>query len=290
MAASADGTINMPKLIDSEKVILMASLIREFEVAVLDRFDAGLFRGTVHTCIGQELAQATIIGNIGRNDTIVSNHRNHGHYIAFTGDIRGLYDEISGLESGVSGGVGGSQHIHSRNFYSSGVQGNMIPVAAGMAYAQKIKGCDSIVVCFIGDGTLGQGVLYETLNIASLWGIPMLLIVENNRYAQSTSIADNMSGTVEGRAAAFDIVYDSWDGEDYNVLDEKASSAVKFVKEYSRPMILEVSVDRIAPHSKGQDYRSKDEMQQMSSNDWYNGVSDDMKLYSKNRMALLCGM
>ncbi len=120
-------------------------------------------------------------------DLIFSNHRCHGHYLARTGDVDGLMAEIMGRATGICGGRGGSQHICAHGVFSNGVQGGIAPVAAGLALAQNLTQSGHIAVCFIGDGTLGEGVLYETLNIASKWKLPLLVVLENNGYAQSTS-------------------------------------------------------------------------------------------------------
>lgn len=171
----------------------VAAKIRQFEKDVLEEYQKGKIRGSVHCCIGQELDIVTLIGALVPGDVIVSNHRCHGHYLAFTGDYSGLWDELHGLKTGVNRGEGGSQHIHAKDFYANGVQGGMTPFACGVAMSFKLEGRDSIVMCFIGDGTLGQGILYESLNIASLWNLPVVFVLENNQYAMSTPLAKGIA-------------------------------------------------------------------------------------------------
>lgn len=181
----------------------LAKKIREFEIKVLEDFKKGIIKGTIHCCIGQEYEEVKIIEQLIEGDVVTSNHRGHGHYLAFTKDFDGLYNELCGLETGVNGGKSLSQHLHSKNFYSTGIQGGMIPVACGIALGMKLKQSSNMVVCFIGDGTLGQGVLYESLNIASLWKLPICFVIENNQYAMSTSIKNNIQGSIEKRFLSF---------------------------------------------------------------------------------------
>jgi TPP-dependent pyruvate/acetoin dehydrogenase alpha subunit len=135
------------------------ALIRGFEERLLSGFSAGEIRGTTHTSIGQEAIAAACLSQIGGDDIVVSNHRCHGHYIAYGGPIESLLLEIVGSPKGMCGGRGGSQHIHWRNFYSNGILGGTVPVATGMAFAIKLAKRPNIVVCFMGDGALGEGVV-----------------------------------------------------------------------------------------------------------------------------------
>ena len=154
-------------------------LIRKVEESLLDLFSKGKLFGTTHTYIGQEANAVGIISNMNKDDIIFSNHRCHGHYLTFTDDVKGLIAELMGKNTGVCGGKGGSQHICKGNFYSNGVQGGIVPNAVGMAYAEKKLGRKSITAVFLGDGTLGQGVVYEAMNIASLWSLPIIFVIEN---------------------------------------------------------------------------------------------------------------
>jgi 2-oxoisovalerate dehydrogenase E1 component len=182
-----------------------AFLIRAFEERLLKLFSEGKLFGTVHTCIGQEFTGVAVSHALTDGDKMVSNHRCHGHYLARTGDADGLMAEVMGRITGICGGRGGSQHICAHGVYSNGIQGGMTPVSAGMALAMKLNKTKNVVVTFIGDGTLGEGTLYETLNIISKWNLPMMIVLENNLYAQSTSQNLTLAGDICARAQAFGI-------------------------------------------------------------------------------------
>src|SRR3989337_2518710 len=180
--------------------------IRRFEETLLDLFGQGKLVGTTHTYIGQEADAVGVISHLDpERDVVFSNHRCHGHYLAFADDPFGLMCEVMGKGPGVCGGKGGSQHLCRGNFYSNGVLGSIVPVATGIALAEKKKGSGAVSTVFLGDGTLGEGVSYESLNMASLWRLPVLFVVENNRYAQTTPIALNLAGEIAPRFRAFGI-------------------------------------------------------------------------------------
>lgn len=236
-------------------------LIRKFEENLFKLFSAGELFGTTHTYMGQEAIAVGVLNHLKKDDIVVSNHRSHGHYLARTGDIVGLLAEIMGKQGGVCEGRGGSQHIYKNIFFSNGVQGNMFPVAAGMAYAEKLKRNDNITVIFIGDGTFGQGIIYETLNIISLWNVPILIVVENNRYAQTTSINLNFSGSFIGRIKGFDISTGEIETNDVEELYKRFGPIVKKVRSKQLPHVEIIHTYRLGPHSKGDDYRPKEEIE-----------------------------
>ncbi len=237
------------------------ALIRRFEETLLDLFAAGQLAGTTHTCIGQEADAAGVASCLDpERDVIVSNHRCHGHYLAFTGDVDGLLREVMGREGGVCGGKGGSQHLYAGNFYSNGVLGSTVPLATGIALAERERGSGAVATVFIGDGTLGQGVVYESFNIASLWQLPLLVVLEHNDYAQSTPSHLQLAGDVEARAAAFGIATDRLDTTDVLAIRAAAGRAVTHVRETGRPFFLVLDTYRFSPHSKGDDFRDPDEI------------------------------
>lgn len=237
-----------------------AMLIRAVEQRLLALFGEGRLFGTVHTCIGQEWTGIAVAEALRDGDVVFSNHRCHGHFLARTGDVDGLVAEVMGRTSGICGGRGGSQHICSRNFYSNGVQGGIVPVAAGMACAARSRRDGSIAVVFIGDGTLGQGAVYETFNIASKWDLPLLVVLENNRYAQSTSQAQTLAGDIDARPAAFGIrtfAADTWHPD---ALLATAGEAAAYVRRESRPAFVRIDTYRLMAHSKGDDDRAPAEV------------------------------
>jgi TPP-dependent pyruvate/acetoin dehydrogenase alpha subunit len=237
-------------------------LIRRVEESLLDLFAAGKLAGTTHTCIGQEANAVGVISHLehGR-DVIVSNHRCHGHYLAFTDDVDGLLREVMGKEGGVCGGKGGSQHLCNEGFYSNGILGSTVPLATGMALAERERGGDAVVVAFLGDGTLGQGVVYESLNIASLWTLPILFVVENNFYAQSTPSRLQVAGELEARGAAFGIGTARLASTDVEEIAALAGTAVDGVRAARRPFFLVLDTYRFSPHSKGDDFRDPAEIE-----------------------------
>ena len=185
----------------NHKILKDALRIRKVEEKFLELFSQGKLNGTVpHTCVGQEFSAVAFAGQLKKKDFIFSNHRCHGHYLAFTGDTRGLLAELLGKASGTCGGIGSSQHLCHNNFFSNGIQGGIVPVAAGYALGNKLRNTGAVGIVFIGDGTLGEGTLYETMNIISKWEIPLLIVCENNFYAQSTPQHINLAGDILARA------------------------------------------------------------------------------------------
>ena len=248
------------KTADCAGLLRQGLLTRAVERKLLELFEKGKLSGTIHTCIGQELSAAALGAALGEGDIVVAPHRCHGHYLARTGDVEGLIAEVMGRRTGASGGRGGSQHLGGRGFFSSGVQGGLLPVAAGMAMAFKISGRRDIVAAVIGDGTLGQGVLYETLNIAAKWELPLLVALENNLYAQSTPQSQNLAGDILSRAAAFGIAIFRADTWDYAALAQRACAAARRVRDTGKPVFLVVDTYRLMAHSKGDDDRDPAEV------------------------------
>lgn len=234
---------------------------------MLALFSEGLLYGTVHTYIGQEANAVGLITNMVSSDVIFSNHRCHGHYIAFTGDVEGLMAELMGKATGICGGRGGSQHICHKNFFSNGIQGGIVPVATGIAFAEKKRDSDAVVTVFLGDGTLGQGVVYETMNIAALWKIPILFVVENNLYAQTTPISLHLSGKIIDRAKAFNIEAMELSTNDVLKIAAETKPILDFVRLNKLPYFLVLNTYRLAPHSKGDDFRSRGEIDSWKKKD-----------------------
>lgn len=249
-------------MLSSRELYETMRVINAVETTLLRLFDAGVLRGTVHTCVGQEGVAAGVVGALDpARDVVCSNHRGHGHYIAFTKDCAGLIAEVMGREEGVCRGVGGSQHLHAPNFYSNGVLGGMTPVATGMAFAEKAKGSGAVVAAFVGDGALGEGVVYEALNIAALWRLPILFVVEANGYAQSTPIALEQAGRLFDRAASFGVESARVDGNDVEETHRVASEFVAAMRRDGGARFLFCDTYRLAPHSKGDDTRPRAEIE-----------------------------
>lgn len=248
---------DMNELFSLYKVML---LIRRFEERLISEFSTGKIVGTTHTYSGEEANAAGIFSVTEIEDIYFSNHRCHGHFLAYGGEPYWLAAELMGKATGLVGGRGGSQHIQWRNFYSNGVQGGIVPIATGMALAEKELKSGHITVVFIGDGTLGEGVLYESLNIAALWTLPLLIVVENNRFAQTTPVEMGVAGSMGDRFSAFGIPVWERDTTDVLEVQEAAKEAVLHVRSGSGPACLLLHTYRFSAHSKGDDPRSLEEL------------------------------
>ena len=234
--------------------------IRSCENLILEKFPLGVFRGTTHTYLGQEANAVGVLANLASGDLVFSNHRSHGHFLAYGGDPHGLLAEIMGKATGVCGGRGGSQHLHWKGFYSNGVLGSTIPVAVGTALAEKFQRSGALTVAFLGDGALGEGVVYEAFNMASLWKVPILFVVENNRIAQTTPIELHLAGDIEGRFAAFSIPAQVLETSDVLDILPAAAEAMQAIRAGAGPRAIILHTHRFGPHSKGDDTRSDEEL------------------------------
>jgi 2-oxoisovalerate dehydrogenase E1 component len=241
--------------------IRQAMRIRRTEQRLLGLYAEGRLFGTVHTCIGQEFVGVAVGRALEPHDLVFSNHRGHGHFLSTGGTVAELIAEVMGKDTGLCRGRGGSQHLHKGRYFSNGIQGGIVPVAAGLALAEKLRGTAAIAVVFIGDGTLGQGAVYETLNIAARWEIPLLVVCENNLFAQSTSQEQTLAGDICGRAAAFGIETRHGSTYDWPALCAEVEAAVRFVRDAGRPLFHRIDTYRLMAHSKGDDNRPADSVQ-----------------------------
>jgi 2-oxoisovalerate dehydrogenase E1 component len=264
--------------------IKQALTIRAVEEKFLSLFSEGKLNGTVHTCVGQEFSALAFAGQLKKKDFVFSNHRCHGHYIAFTGDVKGLIAELLGKASGTCGGIGSSQHLCNNNFFSNGIQGGIVPVSAGYALGNKLRKNGAIGLVYIGDGTLGEGALYETMNIISKWEIPLLIVCENNFYAQSTPQTVNLAGDIQARAEAFGIKTFKGNTAAPEQLMDDAKTAIDYVRNQTKPCFFLVETYRLNPHSKGDDDRAVEEIQNYKDKDYLTVFSKDQQEYYGNYM------
>ena len=260
------------------RIVEEALLIRQVEQKFLTLFDQGRMNGTVHTCVGQEFSGVCISEYLNEHDWVTSNHRCHGHFISKTKNWRGLIDELIGLESGVCKGIGSSQHLYAKGFMSNGPQAALVPVALGIAMHKKINNLSGIVVSYIGEGTLGEGVLYETMNLASIYEAPHLIVCENNFYSQSTPQDFGVSGQILDRPKAFNIKTFDANTWDIAQLLSVAKSAIEYVRG-GKPAFLAIRTYRLNPHSKGDDNRDPHEINFFRAKDVLNKILaiDDWK-------------
>jgi TPP-dependent pyruvate/acetoin dehydrogenase alpha subunit len=243
-------------------------LIRHFELALLDLYARGELHGTTHTCLGQEYVPVAVSGLLRESDQVLSNHRGHGHYLARYDDASGLLAEIMGREGAVCNGVGGSQHIRRPGYLSTGVQGESLPVATGIALHLQRSDPGSLACVYIGDGTWGEGAVYEALNLAALWRLPLLVVVEHNGIAQSTPTSAAMAGTIADRARAFGLRHIGITDTEPARIRTALAPLVELVR-VGEPLVAEFSTHRLGPHSKGDDTRDVEALRQAAEHDWY---------------------
>ncbi|MGC4897475.1 thiamine pyrophosphate-dependent dehydrogenase E1 component subunit alpha [Micromonospora sp. DT31] len=245
----------------------MLLLIRHVERALLNLFAAGHVGGTTHTCLGQEYIPVAL-NTLLQPAFVFSNHRGHGHYLAQFGDVAGLLAEVTGREGAVCGGRGGSQHLYRPGFCSTGVQGENVPAALGAAMHFRTSGSDSLAVAYIGDGTWGEGVVYEALNMARLWRAPLVVVVENNGIAQTTPTSQAMAGSIAARVAAFDIRYARVDVTCVRTIRTQLADAMRETRAGAGPLVVEFRTQRLGPHSKGDDTRDPAVVRELWDRDW----------------------
>ncbi len=226
-------------------------LIRQFEMILEDYFTKGLLRGTTHSCIGQEAVAVSILDYIDiERDFVTSTHRGHGHFLAITGDVFALASEVMGKRTGVVSGLGGSQHLQHKNFYTNGITGGMIPIGVGIAFAKKLKGEEGIVISFLGDGAMNEGYVMEALNMAKVYDVPIIFVLENNCYAMS-SITRNLSGGEFGdRVRSFGLRYVYEEAIDVLNLWQKFGEIYREVLINRSPVFIECRTYRFCGHSK----------------------------------------
>lgn len=256
-----------PRLGDADLALML--LIRHFEQRLLELFAAGDLAGTTHTCLGQEYIPVALNPLLDEQDIVFSSHRGHGHYLARYPEPTGLLAELLGREGAICGGIGGSQHLFRPGFLTTGIQGESLPVAVGVALDLRRTGSDALVLVYLGDGTWGEGAVYEALNLAALWQVPLLVAVENNGIAQSTPIWRHMAGSIAGRALGFGIDHIRVDETDPGEIRRLLRQPVAAVRFTPRPLIVEFITERLGPHSKGDDTRDSEELDGLRAKDWY---------------------
>lgn len=239
-----------------------ASQIRAFEKLMVDEFGKGNVRGTFHTSFGQELASVILAHFLDKDDFVFGNHRSHAIYLALSGDFDGLAAEVLGREGATSSGIGGSQHLNYGNFYSNGIQGGMCSLAVGAAAK-----CENLAVALIGDGTLGEGAVYESLNLASVLKSNTLFFLEDNSIAQSTISEFQRGGEISARFQAFGIPYSLVESNNLKELHAAIESGIKYIRNGNGPFALHVKTNRLGAHSKGDDNRSRDEIESLMQRD-----------------------
>tara|TARA_B100001029_G_scaffold179889_1_gene192179 strand:- start:1842 stop:3749 length:1908 start_codon:yes stop_codon:yes gene_type:complete len=248
------------------KILEKALQVRYFEERILEEYKKGQIHGTVHTCIGQEIFPC-LLSEYTSEYYWFSNHRGHGHYIAKTNDFRGLASEILLKEGAVTNGVGGSQHLKSKNFISNGIQGGQTGIAAG--YSSNILNNSSYKsVMFLGDGTLGAGHVYEALNLALLYNSEIIFVLEDNKVAQSTPSSKTFGGDIEKIIKGYGINYYQCDSQNIDSMVEAIELAVE--NNINQPVFIHLNTERLSSHSKSDDNREDQYIEELKLNDLLN--------------------
>lgn len=241
--------------------------IRRFEEKAGQLYGMGLIAGFCHLYIGQEAVVVGVQSVLQKQDTVITAYRDHGHMLAAGMDGGGVMAELTGRSGGYSKGKGGSMHMFSRekNFFGGhGIVGAQVPLGAGLAFAHRYRGDNGVCVAYLGDGAVNQGQVYETFNMAALWGLPILFVIENNGYSMGTSLARHAAGgPLALRGSPYGIPGYQVDGMDVVAVQDAASMAVSYVRTEKKPMILEMKTYRYRGHSMSDPakYRTKEEVE-----------------------------
>ena len=244
-------------------------LIRRFEEKAGQLYGMGLIGGFCHLYIGQEAVVVGLEAAAEEGDKRITSYRDHGHMLACGMDPNGVMAELTGRAGGYSKGKGGSMHMFSKekNFYGGhGIVGAQVPLGAGLAFADKYLENDRVTFTYFGDGAANQGQVYETFNMASLWKLPVIFVIENNQYAMGTSqLRSTSTPDIYTRGAGFDIPGEAVDGMDVLSVKAAGDKAVKHCRSGKGPYILEIKTYRYRGHSMSDPakYRTREEVQKM---------------------------
>jgi acetoin:2,6-dichlorophenolindophenol oxidoreductase subunit alpha len=257
-------------------------MIREFEDAVHDEFSAGNIPGFVHLYAGEEASGVGVCMHLEDRDAIASTHRGHGHCIAKGCDEQAMMAEIFGKKDGLCGGKGGSMHIADLSkgmLGANGIVGGGPPLICGAALAAKTNKTGGVAIAFVGDGGSNQGTTFESYNLAKVWNLPAIFIVEDNGYAESTASKWSVGGSQVGRGNGFGLPSMEVDGSDFFVVDEAAREAIDRARAGGGPTLIHMKVMRYYGHFEGDaaTYKAADEVAK------YKAAKDPLKLF-RNRV------
>jgi pyruvate dehydrogenase E1 component alpha subunit len=248
-------------------------LIRRFEERCAQVYVEGKIGGFLHLYIGQEAVAVGAMSLLRPDDYFLGSYRDHGYALARGTDPRPLMAELYGRSTGISRGKGGSMHFYdvpSGNFGGDGIVGGHLPVAAGMGYAIRLRQTDQVVICFFGDGAVNEGAFHESLNVSALWGLPVVFVIENNRYGMGTSL-DRASSVKDlyQRGSAYGMPRRDVDGMDLLTVRGALAEAIDRARREKRPTLLEVETYRYRGHSMSDPgkYRTKEEVEEMMLHD-----------------------
>ncbi|NWG26384.1 MAG: pyruvate dehydrogenase (acetyl-transferring) E1 component subunit alpha [Pseudorhodoplanes sp.] len=246
-------------------------LIRRFEEKAGQMYGMGLIGGFCHLYIGQEAVVVGMQMALKEGDQVITGYRDHGHMLACQMDPKGVMAELTGRRGGYSKGKGGSMHMFSveKKFYGGhGIVGAQVSLGTGLAFANKYRGNDHVCLTYFGDGAANQGQVYESFNMAELWKLPVIYVIENNRYAMGTSVArSSAQQDFSKRGASFNIPGEQIDGMDVRAVKAAGDKAVAWCREGNGPYILEMQTYRYRGHSMSDPakYRTREEVEKVRS-------------------------
>ena len=255
-----------PSVEEMKKMYRDMLLIRRFEEKAGQLYGMGLIGGFCHLYIGQEAVVTGIQSVQEKQDTVITTYRDHGHMLACGMDPKGVMAELTGRRGGYSRGKGGSMHMFSReaNFFGGhGIVGAATALGTGLGFAHKYNKDNGVAVSYMGDGAANQGQVYECFNMAALWKLPVLFVIENNRYGMGTSAARHAAGDLYRRGEPYGIPGERVDGMDVLTVQAAARQAIDYVRGGNGPYLLEMMTYRYRGHSMSDPakYRSKDEVE-----------------------------
>ena len=248
-------------------------LIRRFEERCAQIYVEGRIGGFLHLYIGQEAVAVAAMSLLRPDDYFITSYRDHGYALARGTDPRALMAELCGKIGGISRGKGGSMHLYdvpSGNFGGDGIVGAHLPVAAGMGYAVRLRGTEQVVLCFFGDGAVNEGAFHEALNVSALWGLPVVFIIENNRYGMGTSLARASSvKDLYQRGSAYGMPHREVNGMELLSVRDALAEAIERARKEKQPTLLEIETYRYRGHSMSDPgkYRTKEEVEEMMRHD-----------------------
>jgi pyruvate dehydrogenase E1 component alpha subunit len=270
MTAVTADNVRIKNRSDQGKIQLLKDMtrIRRFEEKCVELYSAGKIRGFLHLYIGEEAVGVGIIQALKAEDRIVSTYREHGHALARGISANAIMAEMFGKADGCCRGRGGSMHLFdaSKNFFGgNAIVGGGLPLAVGLALADKMQKETAITACFFGDGAVAEGEFHESMNLAALWQLPVLFICENNLYAMGTALTRHQAQTdIAKKAEGYAMESETVDGMDVLAVKDAASRAAEFVRSESKPFLLVVQTYRFRAHSMYDPdlYRTKEEVEE----------------------------
>jgi pyruvate dehydrogenase E1 component alpha subunit len=276
--AAANARLSAPEKIDLYRKMMR---IRRFEERSLRAYQAKKIGGFLHLYIGQEAVAVGCCSLMGKDDHVITAYRDHGHAIAVGMELNPLMAELYGKATGCSKGKGGSMHFFdpARNYWGGhGIVGGQVPLGTGLAYALKYRGLKGACMTFMGDGAVNQGAVHEAYNLAALWELPVIFVVENNGYSMGTSQARSSAGELGQRAASYGMAWGVCDGHDVYGVRAFMAEYLDLAREKSKPSVVEIRTYRYRGHSVADPdntYRSKAEVEE------YRRTKDPIQVFQR---------